>query len=104
MDATIVTIACLIALLIIMGFGIPFPYVLGFCAVVGIFLAYGEAGLTQAGRIPYTTFFKLDWTPLPLFVMLGVVLSETRIGSDIFLMANRWLTRLPGGLVIASII
>jgi tripartite ATP-independent transporter DctM subunit len=104
MNVTLITIACLVALLIIMGFGIPFPYVLGFCAVVGIFLAYGVPGLTQAGRIPYSTFFKMDWTPLPLFVMLGCILNETRIGSDIFLIANRWLARLPGGLVIASII
>jgi C4-dicarboxylate transporter, DctM subunit len=104
MDVTLITIACLFALLVIMGFGIPFPYVLGFCAVVGIFLAYGEAGLSQAGRIPYSTFFKMDWTPLPLFVMLGGVLSETSIGSDIFLIANRFLARLPGGLVIASIV
>jgi len=102
-DAATIVVICLIAILVIMGTGIPLAYVLGCCAVLALFFAWGGGGLSKAGLVAFYTFFKLDWTPLPLFVLLGCVLSETRLSTDIFQVANSWLSRLPGGLVVASI-
>jgi TRAP-type C4-dicarboxylate transport system permease large subunit len=40
---------------------------------------------------------------LPLFILMGHVLSKTPIGKDLFEVASKWLDRLPGGLAIASV-
>jgi tripartite ATP-independent transporter DctM subunit len=40
---------------------------------------------------------------LPLFILMGHVLAKTPIGRDLFHVASRWLSWLPGGLAIASI-
>jgi C4-dicarboxylate transporter DctM subunit len=53
--------------------------------------------------IVYSQFFNLQWTPLILFVFLACIIEQTRIGTDLFTTASKWLSRLPGGLLIASI-
>jgi len=104
MDATVIVVICLFAILVIMGMGVPLAFVVGSFAIVALFLAWGGGGLSEAGLVTFYTFFKQDWTPLPLFVLLGCILSETKLGKDVFQVANSWLSRLPGGLVVASII
>ncbi len=39
---------------------------------------------------------------MPLYVWMGNILFESKIGEDMFEAANRWVGRLPGGLAIAS--
>jgi tripartite ATP-independent transporter DctM subunit len=40
---------------------------------------------------------------IPLFILLGASVGVSRAGADIFESLHRWLSRLPGGLVIANI-
>jgi C4-dicarboxylate transporter, DctM subunit len=87
--------------LIIMG--IPIAYVLGFCAVFGILFGSGGASLTKLGLTPFSVFHGLNWLPLPMFILMAYVISETDIGKDIFNTANKWLARIPGGLVVSAI-
>jgi C4-dicarboxylate transporter DctM subunit len=103
MDIVTIAIVCIIAIVFLMMMGVPLPYTVGSCAVIGTLLALGGAGASKAGLIAYQQFFHLQWTPLALFVFLACIISETRLGSDVFEAANNWLSRLPGGLVVASI-
>ena len=41
---------------------------------------------------------------IPLFVLLGAAIGVTAAGRDIYESMYRWLTRVPGGLVIANIL
>ena len=83
--------------------GIPIAYVLGFCTVLGILFGAGGASLTKLGLTPFSVFHGLNWLPLPMFIMMAYIISETDIGKDIFATANKWLSRVPGGLVVAAI-
>lgn len=103
MDIVTVAVAALVILLVLMMLGIPLPYALGCCAVIGTFLTFGEGGLSKLGMIPFRQFFSMSWAPLTLFTMLAYILDETPLGLDIFKAANNWLSRLPGGLAIASV-
>ncbi len=62
-----IMIIVLVVSIIMMLIGIPIAYVLGFCTAVGIMVTVGSGTLTQMGVTPYSTFHKLDFTPLPLF-------------------------------------
>jgi tripartite ATP-independent transporter DctM subunit len=54
-----------------------------------------------------TSFFgqvtTFELLALPLFVLMGHVLGKSPIGGDLYNLATRWLSWLPGGLAIASI-
>jgi C4-dicarboxylate transporter, DctM subunit len=106
MDASLYTIAAisLIAVLVLMMIGLPLYAVIGALGVIGAYLAWGVPGITKLGLVVYQQFFDLQWTPMPLFVFLACILSETTIGEEVFEAGSKWLSRLPGGLIVASIV
>lgn len=106
MDVNVITVAviCLVAVLVLMMVGIPLPWSIGASAVIGAWVAWGGGGVSKVGLIIYAQFFNLQWTPLPLFTLLACVINETQIGDDVFNAANKWFGRVPGGLVVASIL
>lgn len=103
MDILTITLICVAGSLVLMLIGVPIPYALGFCAVIGVLWALGGPALTKLGLTPFTVFYSLNWTPLPLFILMAYIIGETEIGADIFNSANNWLSRVPGGLLVASI-
>jgi len=93
----------LILLLVLIALGVDIFISLGLAGVLGILLFRGPDALTLAA----TSFFGQETTfelvALPLFVLMGHILAKSPIGSDLYTMATRWLSWLPGGLAIASI-
>lgn len=57
----------------------------------------------KLGLAPFSVFHNLHWIPLPLFLLMAFIISETEIGKGIFHSANNWLSNIPGGLVISGI-
>jgi TRAP-type C4-dicarboxylate transport system permease large subunit len=103
MDITTISLIFIglsVALIIL---GVPIAFVLGFCAVFGILFGSGEASLVKLGLTPFSVFHGLNWLPLPMFILMAYIISETDIGKDIFNTANKWLARIPGGLVVSAI-
>lgn len=103
MDILTITAICVFGSLVLMIIGVPVAYVLGFCTVIGVLLGLGGPALAKLGVTPFTVFYSLNWTPLPLFILMAYIINETEIGADIFHTANNWLGRLPGGLVVGTI-
>jgi C4-dicarboxylate transporter DctM subunit len=102
-DILTITAICVLGSILLMIIGVPIAYALGFCTVLGILLSLGSPALMKFGLTPFTVFYNLSWTPLPLFVLMAYIISETKIGADIFNTANNWVSRIPGGLAIATI-
>lgn len=40
---------------------------------------------------------------IPMFIIMGSSIASTRAGSDLYEALERWLTRVPGGLVISNL-
>lgn len=104
MDLAILSAICIAILFIFMLLGIPIAYSLGFAAMVVGLWAFGPGVLPKIGWGPFQILFNFSWTPLPLFVLLGSIIAETDIGNDLFLAASKWLSRIPGGLIVSGII
>ena len=79
------------------GFGLMIVSMLFLLAVEGV---YGLAVL------PEVLFGKLDSFALlsiPMFILMGAAVASSRAGSDLYALLERWLTRVPGGLVISNL-
>jgi C4-dicarboxylate transporter DctM subunit len=76
---------------------------LGVAGTLGLWVFRGTDVLSLAvtSFIGQTTTYEL--VALPLFVLMGHVLAKSRIGADLYYLAARWLSWLPGGLAIASV-
>lgn len=103
MDYTTAAVICIGGMLFFLMLGVPIAYSLGFVSIIVGFIAFGGACLDKVGWITFQLLFNLNWTPLPLFTLMACIIAETRIGEDLYRAARNWLSRVPGGLIVASI-
>jgi len=103
MDYTTAAVTCVAGMLFFLMLGVPIAYSLGFVSIIVGLLAFGGVCLQKVGWMTFHLLFNLNWTPLPLFTLLACIIAETRIGEDLYGAARNWLSRIPGGLIAASI-
>ena len=78
---------------------------IGLLAVSAAFLLIFD-GMRSLELIPEVLFGKLDSFALlsiPMFIIMGASIASTRAGADLYEALERWLTRVPGGLVISNL-
>jgi tripartite ATP-independent transporter DctM subunit len=117
MDPVFIGVFGLVASLVLIGMRVPIAFALGAMALVSIFLFFAfpvTGGANIAGALPpvmtlvsrtmFSLFNSYDLSAIPLFVALGHVCYRAGITSDIYVAARAWLTRIPGGLAMASVL
>ncbi len=63
-------------------------------------------GIRSLELLPEIFFGKLDnfaLLSIPMFIIMGASIASTRAGADLYEALDRWLTRVPGGLVISNL-
>ena len=78
---------------------------LGLLIVSAVFLILFD-GLRSLELMPEILFGKLDnfaLLSIPMFIIMGASIASTRAGADLYEALERWLTRLPGGLVVSNL-
>jgi len=63
-------------------------------------------GMRSLELMPEIFFGKLNSFALlsiPMFIIMGSAISSTRAGADLYEALERWLTRVPGGLVMSNL-
>jgi len=78
---------------------------LGLLIVSGGFLVIFD-GMRSLELMPEILFGKLDnfaLLSIPMFIIMGASIASTRAGADLYEALERWLTRVPGGLVISNL-
>ena len=77
----------------------------GLLIVSAIFLLAFD-GLRSLELMPEILFGKLDnfaLLSIPMFILMGASIASTRAGADLYEALDRWLTRVPGGLVVSNL-
>lgn len=77
----------------------------GLLVVAACFLLAFD-GFRSLELMPEIFFGKLDnfaLLSIPMFIIMGASIASTRAGGDLYEALERWLTRVPGGLVISNL-
>lgn len=77
----------------------------GLLVVSAIFLVIFD-GTRSLELLPEILFGKLDnfaLLAIPMFILMGSSIASTRAGADLYEALERWLCRIPGGLVISNL-
>ena len=77
----------------------------GLLIVAGGFLLVFD-GMRSLELMPEIFFGKLNSFALlaiPMFIIMGSAIASTRAGADLYEALERWLTRVPGGLVMSNL-
>ena len=76
--------------------------------IVGFLGVWVIRGLPQAlnvvASVPFSTINNVNLTVVPMFIFMGMIISETSIGKGLFGVANATVGRFRGGLAMASVI
>lgn len=103
MEPNLIAIIMIAVFLILLFAGTPIFASLGLAAVLGILLLQGPAGLGAVPSIIYDRLRSFVLVAVPLFILMGEVIFYTGMGRDIYTLASRWLSKLPGSLAISSV-
>jgi C4-dicarboxylate transporter DctM subunit len=104
MDVGLISIILIIFLVLLLGMGTPISFCLGFYGVAGIIGFLDMGVLYQIAEVAADSGTNLFMLTLPLFILMAEVVAFSGIGDDIYTAAQRWLSWLPGGLAISSIV
>jgi tripartite ATP-independent transporter DctM subunit len=63
-----------------------------------------KTALSIIGTVPYSQSMSYTMACLPLFVLMGVVLSRSGLGADLYNFASKLVGRIQGGLAMATVI
>jgi len=105
MDPVLVGILGFVIVLVFMAIGMPVG--ISFLAVgfVGLIMLGGyPAAMASIARVPYYWGTEYIFTCVPLFVLMGFVVSKSGIASELFDCTYKWFGGLPGGLAQATVV
>ena len=94
----------IILLIVLLAIGMPIAFSLAISGTIGIIMLDGfDVGVYSLGIYPFG--FLRSWllVAIPLFILMGSHASLAGVTSRAYEFAYRWLSKLPGGLAMASV-
>jgi tripartite ATP-independent transporter DctM subunit len=92
-----------VALFLFLGTGMPIAFALGLTAVGALVLSSGFGIFDVLAETMFAGIGNLAYVSIPMFVLMGAAVSASPAGRDLYAALDRWLNRIPGGLVISNI-
>lgn len=100
-----VGLICLAAVLLLAFLRVPLGFALLTVSIAGIsFVNSFDAARTLIPLTLTDAVFSYDLAVVPLFILMGDVLSRTGISHDLFRAANAFLGAVRGGLALATMV
>jgi tripartite ATP-independent transporter DctM subunit len=93
----------LVLTLLILLSGIPVAFGLGAISIVFLLLFQGIDALHVVAETFWSGLDEFTLVAIPMFVMMGAAIGSSPAGKDLYEALDRWLYRLPGGLVISNL-
>src|SRR5213082_3178319 len=93
----------LVATLLVLLSGAPVAFGLGALSIVFLLLFQGFDSLQVVAETFYAGLNDFTLVSIPMFVMMGAAIGSSPAGKDLYEALDRWLYRLPGGLVISNL-
>ncbi|WP_017524427.1 TRAP transporter large permease [Pusillimonas noertemannii] len=102
MTASLIGFAVMV---LMMASGIPIAVCMGAVGVVGFGLLVGWApALAMAGQIVVDNMLNYSFSLLPLFILMGNLIAQSRLSQDLYSAAYAFLGHYRGGLAHATIL
>jgi tripartite ATP-independent transporter DctM subunit len=93
----------LITTILVLLSGIPVAFGLGAIAVVFLVAFQGFDALHVVAETYWSGLDEFTLVAIPMFVMMGAAIGSSPAGKDLYEALDRWLYRLPGGLVVSNL-
>lgn len=90
-------------LLVLIGLRVPIGVALGAVAFVGFWwLRNFSVALSVLREAPFDFAASWNFTAIPMFLLMGALVTNSGLSGAIFRAARVWFSALPGGLAVAT--
>jgi len=98
-------VSCFAGMLALLGMGIPIYIAMLLPSVVGLWLIGGfPFVMGQAANAPYSITSDYTFAVVPMFLLMGILAGESGIAEGAYLSMKNWVSRMRGGLLMATVI
>jgi len=92
-----------LGLLFCLGIGTPIAFALGFVSIVTLMIAEGPGSLSILAETFFGGIASFSLLSIPMFILMGSAVASSPAGKDLYDALDRWLNRVPGGLVLSNL-
>ena len=93
----------LVVLLALFATGMPIAFALGAVSVGALLVTGGVSSLDILGETFFAGLNSFALVSIPMFVLMGAAVASSPAGTDLYEALDRWLNRVPGGLVLSNL-
>ena len=93
----------LLGLMALLAIGMPIAFALGLVSILALLLVNGLGSLDIVGELFYGGMASFALVSIPMFILMGAAVSASPAGRDLYEALDRWLNRVPGGLVLSNL-
>lgn len=94
----------IVTLLILFLIRVPVSVSLIIVGMFGIaFIRNWDTALIQLGTTPFSTASSYSLSVIPLFILMGMFLSYSGFGNDLYTAVDAWIGHIKGGLAMTTI-
>jgi len=87
----------------LLAIGVPVAFTLAITAVTFLVMDRGLLAISSLAENFYGGLAEFTLLSIPMFIVMGAAVAATPAGKDLYEALDRWLNRVPGGLIISNI-
>lgn len=92
-----------ISTVVVLSCGVPIAFGLGLIAIIFLVIFEGLGSLDILGEMFFSGIAEFSLVSIPMFIVMGAAVASSPAGKDLYEALDRWLNRIPGGLIISNI-
>jgi len=93
----------MVALIVLLLSGAPVAFSLGAVAIVFLIISGGVSSLSIVADTLFGGLNEFALLSIPMFILMGAAVASSRAGADLYEALERWLYKVPGGLLISNL-
>jgi len=95
----------IIVLLLLLGTKMWVGAAMTLVSVIGILILKNfDVAWSNAGTSAFKNLNSYSFTVVPMFTLMGMIISESTMGQDLYAAAYAWVGRFRGGLASATVV
>lgn len=103
MSPLVTGLLVLVILLALLATGMPIAFALGMVSVIALATFESWDSVGQLGEIFFSGVAEFGLVSIPMFILMGAAVASSPAGKDLYTALDRWLNRVPGGLILSNI-
>ena len=88
---------------ILLALSVPVAFALAITAVIFLVGFKGMLAVSTIAENFFAGLAEFTLLSIPMFIVMGAAVAASPAGKDLYEALDRWLNRLPGGLIISNI-